>query len=396
MKHFIKMCIYTSVSISLLLSIASCSDASISPNITTSIPSKESVEIFTDNSSVNSSTIHTSLSSGILVDADLSIPSNINLNSLSTYGASLATFNFDELKKILLANKQIIDEISEETSESRTNSPYRYCNTSDNFALSSVGENLYFTGDTERKISLLFDNSEDGNSTQFENDADLDFSTRKEAQEEVERIMQELKISSESSPTCYVLDYESLTQECEKYNEYMNATFDGAFPPIQVEKGDECYIFIYQLTPFGLPISTHENGMFGEGSWTSGTYFQCTYSADGLIAVQVPYQFTDIVEKVKDNVGMSMEQALNCLDQKYNSIILEGDYLLDKIEFEYVPIPNFGSKNSYTLQPAWRFSMIHSFNVADKLDPYKQITVNQRTTTVFDAITGKELVIDYG
>ena len=40
--------------------------------------------------------------------------------------------------------------------------------------------------------------------------------------------------------------------------------------------------------------------------------------------------------------------------------------------------------------------IIHSFNVADKLDPYKQVTVNQRTTTVFDAITGKELVIDDG
>ena len=176
----------------------------------------------------------------------------------------------------------------------------------------------------------------------------------------------------------------------------MNTTFDGAFPSIQVEKGDECYIFIYQLTPLGLPISTHTNGMFGDGSWTSGTYFQCTYSADGLISVQVPYQFTDIVEKTKDNLGMSIEQALDCLDHKYNSMILEGNYLVDNIEFEYVPMPNFGSENSYTLQPAWRFSIIHSFNVADKLDPYKQVTVNQRTTTVFDAITGKELVIDDG
>ena len=77
-------------------------------------------------------------------------------------------------------------------------------------------------------------------------------------------------------------------------------------------------------------------------------------------------------------------------------MILEGNYLVDNIEFEYVPMPNFGSENSYTLQPAWRFSIIHSFNVADKLDPYKQVTVNQRTTTVFDAITGKELVIDDG
>ena len=67
---------------------------------------------------------------------------------------------------------------------------------------------------------------EDGNSIQFNNDIDLDFSTRKEAQEEVERIIQKLKISVESSPTCYVLDYETLTQECEKYNEYMNTTFD--------------------------------------------------------------------------------------------------------------------------------------------------------------------------
>lgn len=396
MKYFIKICIYTSLCVSLLLSIASCSDTSIAPNATAPISSKPCAEISSGNSSVGSSSIHTSLSSGILVDADICISNNINLNSLATYSASLATFNFDELKRTFLVNKQIINEISEETSESRTNSPYRYCNTSDNFALSSIGENIYFTGDAERKISLLFDNSEDGNSIQFNNDTDLDFSTRKEAQEEVERIIQKLKISVESSPTCYVLDYETLTQECEKYNEYMNTTFDGAFPSIQVEKGDECYIFIYQLTPLGLPISTHTNGMFGDGSWTSGTYFQCTYSADGLISVQVPYQFTDIVEKTKDNLGMSIEQALDCLDHKYNSMILEGNYLVDNIEFEYVPMPNFGSENSYTLQPAWRFSIIHSFNVADKLDPYKQVTVNQRTTTVFDAITGKELVIDDG
>lgn len=395
MKQFTKIYILFFLCILLLLNTA-CSKTSVIPNITEATTSVPNNNIFPDYTSTDNVSIQTTLSSGVLVDAKIHISDDVNLNSLSTYYASLAIFDFDKAKEVLLGNKRIINEILDKTGESKTNSPYRYCDTSDGFALTSVGENLYFTGDAERKITLLFDQSEEGNSDQFSSTADLDFASRDNVQKEIESVIQRLNISVEPCPTCYVLDYETLAKECEKYNEYMNNTFDGMFPTIQVEKDDECYIFIYQLAPFDLPISTHQNGMFGDGSWTSGTYVQCTYSSAGLIGMQVNYQFTEIVADTKDNVGMTVTQALDCLNSKYNSMILEGRYLVYNIEFEYVPVPDFGSENRYALQPAWRFSIIHFFDIADKTTPDNQITVNQRTSAVFNAITGKELAIDYG
>ena len=342
--------------------------------------------------------ISTTMSSGVEVNAEVTLPETVSLDALSVHNVRIVTQNFEKAKKILLGSKEIVEEETSETKESLVNEPYRYCRTSDDFTLFSSGENIYFKGKHYDKVSAILDLSEAGNSSIFRTDNNLDFASIKEAQKETTEILKQLNISVLSNPICYTLDYTNLINESEIYNQALEKIPDGQLKaePISIEKDDECYVFLYQLSANGLPISMHTNGVFGDGSWTSGTSVLCTYSADGLVSLKMDYQLEDLSENLTVSKGLDVGQALERLDQKYNSMLLEGKYLVDSIEFEYVPMPNQGKSNSYTLIPAWRFSILHTFEEAEKGNSANTITAQQRTNSVFHAITGTELRIDFG
>ena len=351
--------------------------------------------------------ISRTLSSGLKVNANICLSNAVDLETLSIYDAQLVIHDFEEAQQILLDNKQIIEEVATETKESLTNSAYQYCTTDDGFRLSSMGENLYLSGDLQYKISSIIDTEKGGNSELFLTGENLDFASIEQVQKEIESLLQELNIITGTN-SVYSINYKTLSIESEKYNEDLERWLDEFISgdisassrilpkPIIIDDDDQCYLIIYQTTADGMPISTHMNGVFGDGSWTSGTSITCVYSADGIVGLHIPYILEVVEQSAQEEKGMDIEQALEKLDQKYNSFILEGEYLVDNIEFEYIPVPDHGDGDSYTLVPAWRFSILHTYEIADKTDANKIVPVERRTTAVFHAITGTELLMDSG
>jgi len=362
-------------------------------------------------SSDNYDHINKKLTAGVEVDADINILPSIDLENLSTFKAGIVVQDYEKIKNIFLMDKEIIDEQTYENSpESLTNSTYKCYRTRDDFSLSLGGADIYFGGELEGKINYVFsDTGDDKNSHKFLTGKDLEFKSIKDSQLQIEKVINELGIDVIQDPLCYSIDYETLVSECEIANAAMNEirdsireespeeSFDreGLFEFINVDKKDECYIFIYQILDDGIPLSIYSNGVFGDGSFTSGTSIRVVYSAEGIVSFQMNYQFENTEIISQNQKGITAEQALELLDKKYNTIILEGEYLVNDIVFEYIPMPDQGSNSSYTLVPAWRFSVIHTTEQIGKEDAAETILTEVSSYVVFNAITGEEIITDY-
>lgn len=346
----------------------------------------------------NESSISKTLSSGVKVTASVEIPNNVSIDQLAMYNAEIVKQNYDSIKETLLVNKQIVEEESSEVAESRTDSLYHYCIADDGSSLSYNGEG--FTYDCG-KYSLFQNilNNRDINVNQFSENNDLGFSTREDVQLDIKHLLDQLDIEVNENPICYTLSFESLQSICEEINvarKKMLGEDSPLYTPLSCNPMDACYIFIYQVTPKGLPISKHTNGVFGDGSWTPGTYLSCFYTEEGIVGMDLPYSLR-VTEQISQRTqGLSVGQILEKLDEKFSSMILVGDYLANNIEFEYVPLPIDGSRSLFRLIPAWRISILHTFQYKDEKKLDEVHFAEEQFDVVFNAISGEEILSSLG
>lgn len=342
--------------------------------------------------------ISTTLSSGVEVISGVNISNNVNIEQIAVYDAEIVKLDYELLKQLFLNNKEIIEEASKEMAEARTDALYHYCITDDGSSLTYTGEGFtYEDGLYALMQNILFKNIIDLD--QFVDNGDLSFLTREEAQQEIEKVLNQLKLEVEETPICYTLAFDDLQLICDKLNsDRKTAVGEGSplYTPLSCDEADARYIFIYQISTKGLPISTHSNGVFGDGSWTSGTSLYCFYSAEGVVGMELPYSLKLTGQAPTTTNGLSITQLLEKIDDKFNSMILSGSYLANKIEFEYVPMPVSGSRNLFKLIPGWRVSILHTYQYQDPKSAGETFSAEEQFDVVFNAITGEELVNSSG
>jgi len=343
--------------------------------------------------------IQLTLSSGVAVDADVALPFAVDLSNLSTYEAKLKPQDFDKMVEILAPEKKITEKVTEFTAGSRLSDEYTYAVTEDGYSIMTDEEDLVFNGPlfNDKINSLFIPGGLDKNSDQYLTGKELGFAAIAQAQAEMNRVLKGLGISV-GEPICYSLDYETLQSESIKWNEGITdetAAFLG-IEPVEILPEDECYLFYYQLTVDRMPVSVYQNGISRDGSYTGGTSVTACYSKDGIFYFYMPYEFSDDLKKLDTQNGMDAEDALQLLDDKYNSVIMEGDYLVTGIEFEYVPQPVKDETNLFTLVPAWRFTIVHTYELAAKDDSGGTVPWTDTSAVVFHAVSGNELITDLG
>lgn len=318
--------------------------------------------------------INATLSSGITVDAAVQIPAAVDINALNTYAAEIEIFDFEIAKELFIGNKAVEhEETMEPSPNALTDSLYYLLQTADGYTLSCAGANIYFSDSHyyNNLISFFYEkyHTQEKNDEQFLTGKDLPFQSITETKKQIAAVIETLHITVAPEPLVY--------------------TFDETTPA-----GEDYYYLLYQITLDGMPLSKYDNGIAGDGSWMSGTTLEVLYSANGIEIFSIPYQFhmTGIV--AENQQGLTAEEALQLLDDKYNSIIMEGDYTVERIEFEYVPVPD-KDRQTFTLAPAWRFFTKHSFSLAAK-DEGEPLIYDDKGYVVFHAITGEELINDAG
>ncbi len=353
--------------------------------------------------SENTRHVAQTLSSGVVVDADVNISPTVDLSSLNTYEAKLQLQSFDEIVSILAPEKTIVTQETQLTKESRVSDEYTYAIFEDDSIIATGGDIIIYSRPTNDTVSTLFSTGgNDKNDYSFLTGKDLSFASIEEAVSEADKIINAFGIHV-LPPVCYTLDYMTMTDEALKRNRRFNIGLSdeeiAELPEdeiVTVSPEDECYILRYPLALDNMPVSMYESGSFGDGSFMAGTSVEVFYSKDGIIDFYMQHEFSDDFTVLDTQAGMNEDEALDFLDAKYNSIILEGDYIVDSISFEYIPLPVKGESNLFTLVPVWRFSTAHTFMRAPKFEGGEPEEWTDRASLVFNAVSGEEIITDYG
>ena len=92
---------------------------------------------------------------------------------------------------------------------------------------------------------------------------------------------------------------------------------------------------------------------------------------------------------------LTLDEAIQKLEEKFDSMIVEGEWRVDEIEMAYIAVPIEGT-NDARLLPVWRFQTEHTMEYAGKDDPSQTTTLTDRGDILFNALDGTELFKNNG
>ena len=208
------------------------------------------------------------------------------------------------------------------------------------------------------------DTQDTSNLELYKTGEDLDFATIAEADGEIRKVAEELGISVGDS-VCYTIDTSSMPH----------------------------YVFRYDLLVNGLPLGKFDGGSYSDNVFTPGTYLTAVLDEDGIRHFDVSYVLKETETGDAQRV-LTLDEALDKVDEKYNSIIMEGDYYINDIQMAYTPIKT-DDAGIVRLIPVWYFQTTHQILLQDKSGT-GEIMLPQDGYILINALDGTELLHENG
>lgn len=333
--------------------------------------------------------IKTTLSSGIVVDAVQVIPGNVKFDAMPIIRAEHQEFNADVFQNYFMKDKEIKN--IDQGEDKETGGVYKNIRTIDDSWLYAQKNSISYFSQVFRKVDSIIQNNflpEDKPGEKL----DFEFATREQAYEKIKSVFSDLGIQVYEDYECYSLPFEWMKEEYEAYQNQLSAAYKEKLSEVQddieINWSEEmnCYYFVFRQTVEAFPVTDKPRDY--DNVYINAPTITVYYAKNGIESFGISYTYDGTVERKEPIINE--KEALEKLDQYYNSIILDGDYLVSKIELEYVPIPDKG--DSYLLTPAWRFYIDHTFNDPDKLEPGKYKKFTQQEQVLINAVDGKQLL----
>ncbi|MFP7471198.1 hypothetical protein [Niallia sp. Man26] len=325
------------------------------------------------------------LDKNLLVKADIAGGENKDYPSLSI---SPKDFKNDPLKQELVNNKELTDTF-ENNNEIKPDYKDVYFEFTDgsymSIELGTVRFEDSFYSDREysdviygAKPNIRSDLHDIYKKTALENINSND------AIEKVKKAANEYGITNLGNPDVIALDLETLENEWEDYEQK-----DGGHPR-KWEKADEAYVVTFPVVHNNLIITN--KGYFSNAAEIPviGSRIVGVVNKDGIIALTLDGIY-DTGKTIQNKVNpISLEDALNMVENKYKDVILTDPITISKIALEYVPIVSKQDSISYKLTPAWVFTAKQDVTSSDEKGTN---TASDYFTIIIDADTGQELRI---
>ena len=257
-----------------------------------------STESGAENTAEKAEHITQTLSSGVMVDADVYVPEAMRQKNLPEMQGTGQEFDFEKLKEVFCAGKTITEEAEDSYSQDMPGAlteTEKHLSTEDGDYLINICGNAFF-------YIAARDTQDISNLELYKTGENLDFATIEEAGEEIRKIADELGISVGNS-VCYTIDTSSMPH----------------------------YIFQYDLLVNGMPLGKFDGGSYSDNVFTPGTYLTAVLDEDGIRHFDVSYVLKEAETGDAQRV-LSLDEALDKVDEKYNSIIMEGDYYINEIQ----------------------------------------------------------------
>lgn len=319
-----------------------------------------STESGAENTAEKAEHITKTLSSGVMVDADVYMPEAMRQKNLPEMQGTGQEFDFEKLKEVFCAGKTITEEAEDSYSQDMPGAlteTEKHLSTEDGDYLINICGNAFF-------YIAARDTQDISNLELYRTGENLDFATIKEADEEIRKIADELEISLGDS-ACYTIDTSSMPH----------------------------YIFQYDLLVNGMPLGKFDGGSYSDNVFTPGTYLTAVLDEDGIRHFDVSYVLKETETGDAQRV-LTLDEALDKVDEKYNSIIMEGDYYINDIQMAYTPIKTDDAE-IVRLIPVWYFQTTHQILLPDKSGT-GEIMLPQDGYILINALDGTELLHSNG
>lgn len=338
------------------------------------------------------------LSSGVVVDADVTMPESMQKTELPEMKGTGHEVAHEGLSEVFFGGAEVESTVTEiaDNGYFSSNTMHELWQVGDT-VLSAVGTTVAYSNGREVTAMHLF--SEYASSLPFgDNRAvyltgkNLDFATIDEVKEKMRAYIDALGVSV-LEPTCYTMDYDTMRAVYDGRTalETYDADFDFIIEP---QKKDEQYIFDYPIAVNGMPLGNFEGGGYSDDSYMTGTFLRMTYGEEGIRAMTLPYAL-DVTEVGAMQPVLTLDEALQIVDDKYNSIIMEGNYKIDKIEMAYTPIQQQNVTEAKII-PVWRFQTNHTLQYSAKNDSNEIVEMTDTSYILINALDGTELLHSNG
>ena len=300
------------------------------------------------------------LSSGVMVDADVYVPESMQKSALAEMRGQGQLIDYEELKSLFCSRKTITEE-GEEPREMVTPGAMeavgKYVSTQDGDYLQRIcGNTFYYM--TERDIQDIED------LTIYETGKNLDFASIEETDKTIRDIAEKLNIAV-GKGVCYTIDTSSQPH----------------------------YVFQYEILVNGMPLAMFDGGSYSDNVFTPGTYLTAVLDEDGIRHFDVSYVLKETETGDAQRV-LTLDEALDKVDEKYNSIIMEGDYYINDIQMAYTPVQT-EETGIVRLIPVWYFQTTHQILVPNKSGT-GEIMLPQDGYILINALDGTELLHSNG
>lgn len=301
-------------------------------------------------------------------DAEVLAHSSANMKAKS-YEAKIREFDKEKFKDKFLDSIEEAETISPEDPDS-------YYGKKDEFLeVNTTG--IFFYTDFYRYVNHTFSLFEDDrNAELYMKNTDFDFSSRDEAKESILKELDSLGagLGSEYFINMYSLDYETM-KENERALDMDGGLDKSAYKPNWSSK-DNCYYLCIRQSVNDIPVG-YKYANADENINDYNAPIQLLYSSSGIEFLNIDRMF-DFFDKNEEVVLADIDKISACIAKKYNDILNEAKYSVNKLELHYICIKK--SESEYTVRPAWVVTMSEIGGIA-------------QFQMIIDAQTAKEIIL---
>jgi len=235
------------------------------------------------------------------------------------------------------------------------------------------------------------------NAEQFLTGENLSFITIQEAEAKIKQVLNNFGIDMPNTTAVFTLNQvniEGAQTEIDNYNKNAFSNEIEAewfYSHIDWDSTLDCYIFLFSPEIENVFVTSYSQGFLEDGSLTQGSNIKVIYSQRGIEYLEITNLY-QVVDKATPEKILALEQAISLLDQKYNSLILYGDYVVYDISLEYIPTRIKNDTKQFVMIPAWSFEIRHT---SEYQKGSSTVSLTERYRTVFNAINGEEIISEF-
>ena len=315
----------------------------------------ENIEGASSVSAADGENIRLSLDENTQVDAEVSIPESLQDLKMNLVKAHRPMMKEADIQMLFATEMDVDRKVMDKGYKSRELGDYDI-----SLLYGKQGEfmefsptDIYFqTPDYEYYLNCLFTDPlfESYNLPHFSLSKDLSFASREDVFQSLKGYFDAFGINISDDYEAYALNHKKLQKEEQPTDSDGNIIEE--YRKASWTKEDDAYYFILHQEVDGVPIRQVAYGDGFQGTGIEQTELMAVYGARGLIAFREYWGYV-LEETTEEREIISLDQALESLQKKYDMLLTKDSTLFDEVALELMPV--FIRDNEYEIHPVWAF-----------------------------------------